>query len=438
MGYRQIDRTPKPPSRNVVKASTPSSIIMDNGTVFHIAYPCWYLEVEPATPAIRHSRAMHDHLGWPNPGHPDNSCQDSDFANACRTDGSDCRKKPCLDLMDMRNTSPIHLLAEGYANVTVELEDEIEGLAIEGWIDETDDWNVYVAMSAQVPAAESEKVETDFVVRVSTPSGTTPRQMRTDTVAKGRLVILPAPVTGTNPDPDPPSGDEMSYLAMLSSSNGTLFEDDIQTTLGFRAYRNGVQLTASEINALGTVSWYKDRAASPFATGHTVAVMSESDSVSCTAVLDKGVPGSALASDTVVLSKKQETLCSTLAAELKPRKITGEAYIGQARVTWTLTYNDVTNLAVLTVSTNNQQIPFGTTNAVIGVIPPAYRPAKDLYYQVDDGALSLNGTYNSAVRIWIAVKANSGNVTLTGGAGGAVNYTFDGAFPYHVAPFQQI
>lgn len=54
----------------------------------------------------------------------------------------------------------------------------------------------------------------------------------------------------------------------ITSSNGTIFKNSaIATTLIAHVYKAGVELSESEISALGTVKWYKDGGATAVATG---------------------------------------------------------------------------------------------------------------------------------------------------------------------------
>ena len=68
MGYRLPDNPPDMRPR-LHDAATQSVITIDNGTISRIMISCHYAHEE------HHDRMMHDHVGWPSPGHPDESCQ---------------------------------------------------------------------------------------------------------------------------------------------------------------------------------------------------------------------------------------------------------------------------------------------------------------------------------------------------------------------------
>lgn len=57
------------------------------------------------------------------------------------------------------------------------------------------------------------------------------------------------------------------------SSNGTIFKNSsIETTMTAHVYKGGVELTAVQIAAIGTVKWYKDGGTEPIATGTTLTI----------------------------------------------------------------------------------------------------------------------------------------------------------------------
>ena len=79
-------------------------LTVDNGTISHIAIPCFYGE--------DHDRMAHDHAGWPSPRHPDRSCQ---LPPGCE-----------------RMAIPIDMEGEGYKTVEVSMIDPPDGLVISG------------------------------------------------------------------------------------------------------------------------------------------------------------------------------------------------------------------------------------------------------------------------------------------------------------------
>lgn len=59
----------------------------------------------------------------------------------------------------------------------------------------------------------------------------------------------------------------------VTSSNGTIFKNSaISTVLTAHVYKAGVELTASQIAALGTIKWYKDGSSTASATGATLTI----------------------------------------------------------------------------------------------------------------------------------------------------------------------
>lgn len=59
----------------------------------------------------------------------------------------------------------------------------------------------------------------------------------------------------------------------ITSSNGTIFKNaSIETVLTAHVYKAGVELTVSQIAALGTIKWYKDGGTSVVATGQTLTI----------------------------------------------------------------------------------------------------------------------------------------------------------------------
>lgn len=204
MGYRQIEHKHRPPNRTAQKTTTRAHWFMENGETFSLAIPCWYQEVHKPIRAWHHCRATHDHLGWPNPDHVDHSCQDHDFPH-CHNHhetyhhdfGIEChnpfRKEDIHHhhhhYVDMSKLIPIHLSKEGYNNVTVNFDKQIDGLDVFGYIDSTDDWVIRLEFKAFVEEAIDKPVDVRFVVRVSDEGSTT-----IDTVSRGVLTILPAPI----------------------------------------------------------------------------------------------------------------------------------------------------------------------------------------------------------------------------------------------------
>lgn len=200
MAYRQL----KPPkhlaNRTTQKTTTPSGVIMINGSTFDYAIPCYYREIRKPVPARPHSRPYHDYYGWPTPDHPDSSCQERDFARhghqipTPRYGHSSFRSpydnevcQPCGDFLDMSKNKPIHLLKEGYEEASVSFVTPPEGLSATAWIDTSRDWIVRIKFIAYCENAILDPVKTKFAVRLKRPDND-----RTDIVQLGMLTVLPA------------------------------------------------------------------------------------------------------------------------------------------------------------------------------------------------------------------------------------------------------
>lgn len=209
MGYRNdCDKHKHVPNRTIQKTTTPGTFYIVNGQEARLAFPCWYKEINPPAYAQHHCRDLHDHVGWPSPDHPDHSCQDHDFAYVrhfgCRDashrhgigshhESSVTRGNVaydhCGDYVSLQNLHPIHLLAEGYKDITVQVGDTKSGLAAQGWIDEGEDWIVRVLFKAMISDLDKPYV-TRLAVRASNE-----KLNKIDTVFLGRLVVLPSAMT---------------------------------------------------------------------------------------------------------------------------------------------------------------------------------------------------------------------------------------------------
>ncbi len=59
----------------------------------------------------------------------------------------------------------------------------------------------------------------------------------------------------------------------ITSSNGLIFKNTaVSTVLTAHVYKAGVELTAAQIAAIGTISWYKDGSTTAAATGTTLTI----------------------------------------------------------------------------------------------------------------------------------------------------------------------
>lgn len=67
-------------------------------------------------------------------------------------------------------------------------------------------------------------------------------------------------------------GDDAIVL-IIESSAGIIFKNTaVATTLTARVFKGGVEVTGSDLTALGTIKWYKDGAATPVGTGSSLSV----------------------------------------------------------------------------------------------------------------------------------------------------------------------
>lgn len=194
MSYRIGEQKPPKPVRTLQDTATKSKIFVQNGTVFHMAIPCWYKIIDPPVPAHPHCRTWHDHVGWPSPNHPDHSCQAWDFAHSCCShDAHRHCSDTCKDYIDMGKLSPVHLLREGYQDVIVSLDEAPDGFQAEGYIDTDKDWIVRIIIGAMVPEALKEKIEVPYTVFVE---GFLDDMKHRDVVSRGTIVIIPGPYAG--------------------------------------------------------------------------------------------------------------------------------------------------------------------------------------------------------------------------------------------------
>lgn len=158
--------------KHIYDVSSKCLISVDNGVISRITIPCLYdIKKIPN----RHHRMMHDHLGWPSPDHPDNSCQ----------------------LYSSRDeiiiTDEINLPGEGYDSIDVALLDPPEGLSVTGDIEYS---RVLITISAMCESVTKEDALVPFsifAVGTSYPDGMTATEVR-DIVTKGTLRIVAGPI----------------------------------------------------------------------------------------------------------------------------------------------------------------------------------------------------------------------------------------------------
>lgn len=108
MSYRL---PPRPSGRMpVIHATTQSDVVVDNGTIAHLAVPFFRKNGRIVT---REDIMRFDHNGWPYPGHRDHSWQ------------------PCMKF----NSKPVDLNEEGYESVEIYFSEQHQGLTAVGDIE---------------------------------------------------------------------------------------------------------------------------------------------------------------------------------------------------------------------------------------------------------------------------------------------------------------
>lgn len=194
MAYRNLDKK-KPVRRVLQDTTTPNRTYVQNGATAYLAVPCWYMEARPPRKVGPHHRDHHDHWGWPDPVHPDESCQDtSHLDEVYRYHESEQGWHRVYRLLDMSRLIPIHLEREGYKTVEVAMERPPEGLTAGGRID---DFTVRFWFAPMCPAAVGTDVDVPYTVfaigDIDEGRGRT-RHVR-DVVTKGTLRIVAGPIS---------------------------------------------------------------------------------------------------------------------------------------------------------------------------------------------------------------------------------------------------
>lgn len=146
---------------------------------------------------------------------------------------------------------------------------------------------------------------------------------------------------------DGADGDSGSGLVLaIFSSNGSFFKnEDISTTLTAHVYKDGTEITGSDLTALGTIRWYKGRITSPVATGTTLEVSSDADSEDYTAQLEASgeSSGKVLARDKITLIHVDEHLDDIQNAQNTADEAAGNAAENEERIS--NTESSITQLA---------------------------------------------------------------------------------------------
>lgn len=180
-------RTPPPDDRaHIVDLARHSEIVVDNGTVTRISIPCSYGREHHVHDPRRH-RMAHDHLGWPSPDHPDESCQ-----------------LPSTRPFNHVTLDPIDLEGEGYSYVDVGMVAPPDGLTFEGYIDYD---TIELVVNTHCPDAQTESWDVPYAVyvggmTVDERDNETEVELR-DVVTKGVLHIVKGPYETVEPGPGP-------------------------------------------------------------------------------------------------------------------------------------------------------------------------------------------------------------------------------------------
>lgn len=172
--YRTEEKPKHEHRSHAIDHSTSTDIIIDNGVVSRIAFPCYYAYYKGGIPVheIPIAGMTVDHFGWPEPRRIDHSCQPIGL-----------------------QVEPIDLLGEGYSSVKLVLPDSVYD-----WIDVSsfiDDNVIRLIIKAECPDAVEEEVEVPYWLYITgtytynTDYTVTPIAA-SDLVTKGVIKILPA------------------------------------------------------------------------------------------------------------------------------------------------------------------------------------------------------------------------------------------------------
>lgn len=144
--YRTEEHKQHKPVGHVTDRAVGMVIEIANGIVSRIAIPCYYVYDKHGLPLPPHvAPTFIDHLGWPNPGHPDHSLQPVEWYGV--------------------TVDPIHLSDEGYRTADFIMgEDAPRGLYVNTSIDDN---VIRIAMRAMCDDADVEQVEVPFSLYLS-------------------------------------------------------------------------------------------------------------------------------------------------------------------------------------------------------------------------------------------------------------------------------
>ena len=175
MGYRMKER-PKNPDRFL-----PHFFVI-NGSSLKLPFACYYF-----TPKKGHDPHFHDHIGWPQPNHPDDSCQMLPPRYPIKG-----FPRPILRTKD--DLTPIDLAEEGYFNAKTYLDIDIQGpdsVMVHTEFSETESNVVDVTFVSGFDGMMSEPIDIKFTVFVEgEDSHEAPIR---NVVCHGILTVLPGP-----------------------------------------------------------------------------------------------------------------------------------------------------------------------------------------------------------------------------------------------------
>lgn len=157
---------------NDIKTDIPQRVFdVRNGATLKVSLACYYFH--------SHDANLHDHIGWPSPGHPDSICQEHVIEPAPWL--------PSHIQIEEGNLEQIHLIGEGYVNASVKIEDETiaDACTANAYIDPDADNVVKLNITVNLPTFTDKPKETGFTVFATKNDGIR------DAVCHGIMKVLP-------------------------------------------------------------------------------------------------------------------------------------------------------------------------------------------------------------------------------------------------------
>lgn len=134
--------------------------------------------------------------------------------------------------------------------------------------------------SGKITAAVTNNASTNTTITVSVTASLTTKQgvLTIPVVVDGKTFnkefswsLAMTGATGDKGDKGDAGDDAITMV--ITSVNGTIFKNtSISTTLTAHVYQAGMELTSTQIAALGTIKWYKDGGSTAVATGATLTI----------------------------------------------------------------------------------------------------------------------------------------------------------------------